>query len=278
MICLFKRHNPSEKVDETIVRKKIQSLRTVYKKELIKVEKSRKSGAGTDEVYVPTLWYYDLLSFTRDQEIPRKTVSSMRPNVHLDTEIVNDPAAPVGDHQHEQDSSTQGSDTIMECDRSLDDASEGSSQQPAPQCRRQKTPKRKETLPTSPDLMCLAKHIMASSAMDTFAQFMADRLGKLDANQRKHAERVIFETLSEADSGRLDETSTVKRSITHEPSWPEVQEPLRSTPVRRIGPQLNHLQTPPNHHFPQYSQSFISQLASPPRRFFSNSENQCQEL
>ncbi|XP_073411332.1 uncharacterized protein [Dendrobates tinctorius] len=97
MICLFKRHNPSEKVDETVVRKKIQSLRTVYKKELNKVEKSRKSGAGTDEVNVPTLWYYDLLGFTRDQELPRKTVSSMRPNVHPDTEIENDPDTPVGD-------------------------------------------------------------------------------------------------------------------------------------------------------------------------------------
>ncbi|CAJ0957693.1 unnamed protein product [Ranitomeya imitator] len=68
-----------ETVDENIVRKKIQALRTVFKQEVNKVEKSKKSGAGTDEVYVPKLWYYDLMAFTRDQEIPRpcQTVTSL---------------------------------------------------------------------------------------------------------------------------------------------------------------------------------------------------------
>ncbi|CAJ0956626.1 unnamed protein product [Ranitomeya imitator] len=71
LVALYKEHHPTETVDENIVRKKIQALRTVYKKEMNKVEKSMKSGAGTDDVYVPKLWYYDLLAFTRDQEIIR---------------------------------------------------------------------------------------------------------------------------------------------------------------------------------------------------------------
>ncbi|CAJ0963028.1 unnamed protein product [Ranitomeya imitator] len=56
-----------------------RSRLSVYKKEVNKVEKSQKSGAGTDDVYVPNLWYYDLLAFTRDQEIPRpcQTVTSL---------------------------------------------------------------------------------------------------------------------------------------------------------------------------------------------------------
>jgi len=28
-----------------------------------------KSGGGTDDVYVPSLWYFDELDFLRDQEI-----------------------------------------------------------------------------------------------------------------------------------------------------------------------------------------------------------------
>ncbi|XP_077112175.1 uncharacterized protein LOC143767620 [Ranitomeya variabilis] len=77
LVALFKQHHPTEPVDENIVRKKIQALRTVYKK-VNKVEKSMKSGAGTDDFYVPKLWYYDLLAFTRDQEIahPCQTVTS----------------------------------------------------------------------------------------------------------------------------------------------------------------------------------------------------------
>ncbi|CAJ0938723.1 unnamed protein product [Ranitomeya imitator] len=68
LVAIYKEHHPTETVDEHIVRKKIQALRTVYKKELNKVEKSLKSGAGTDDVYVPKLWYYDLLAFTRTRK------------------------------------------------------------------------------------------------------------------------------------------------------------------------------------------------------------------
>ncbi|XP_077112988.1 uncharacterized protein LOC143768183 [Ranitomeya variabilis] len=52
LVALYKQHHPTETVDENIVRKKIQALRTVYKKEMNKVEKSVKSGAGTDDVFV----------------------------------------------------------------------------------------------------------------------------------------------------------------------------------------------------------------------------------
>ncbi|GBN64239.1 hypothetical protein AVEN_77229-1 [Araneus ventricosus] len=30
-----------------------------------------KSGAGTDEVHTPKLWYYEMLSFLEDQTVPR---------------------------------------------------------------------------------------------------------------------------------------------------------------------------------------------------------------
>ncbi|XP_077148678.1 uncharacterized protein LOC143809484 isoform X2 [Ranitomeya variabilis] len=107
LVALYKQHHPTETVDENIVRKKIQALRTVYKKELNKVEKSVKSGAGTDDVYVPKLWYYDLLAFTRDQEIPRpsKTVTSLcapsaeeilpeSPDEHVPPEHLQTPLSP----------------------------------------------------------------------------------------------------------------------------------------------------------------------------------------
>ncbi|XP_069618525.1 uncharacterized protein [Ranitomeya imitator] len=79
LVAVYREYHPTETVDENIVRKKIQALRTVFKKEVNKVENSKKSGAGTEEVYVPRLWYYDLMAFTRDQEIPRpcQTVTSL---------------------------------------------------------------------------------------------------------------------------------------------------------------------------------------------------------
>lgn len=64
-----------EYVNISWVKCKIQNLRTVFKKELNKVEKSKWSGAGTDDLYHSPLWYYDLLTFTLDQEPVCKSVT-----------------------------------------------------------------------------------------------------------------------------------------------------------------------------------------------------------
>lgn len=50
------------------VAKKINSFRTIYRKELSKVKTSMRSDAGAEEIYRPSLWYFDLLSFLNDQE------------------------------------------------------------------------------------------------------------------------------------------------------------------------------------------------------------------
>ena len=45
------------------MKKKLHSLRTSFGKELNKMEKSRKSGSGTDDVYRPTYEFYEELKF-----------------------------------------------------------------------------------------------------------------------------------------------------------------------------------------------------------------------
>lgn len=59
------------------VAKKIQSFRGSFRKEMKKLEDSKRSGAGTDEIFTPTLWYFDLLLFTMDQELPTPSVSNI---------------------------------------------------------------------------------------------------------------------------------------------------------------------------------------------------------
>lgn len=50
--------------------KKIHGFRCCFRRELKKV-RGNKSGDGADDVYVPNLWYYDILSFIADSETPR---------------------------------------------------------------------------------------------------------------------------------------------------------------------------------------------------------------
>ncbi|KAJ8956003.1 hypothetical protein NQ318_006277 [Aromia moschata] len=59
------------------VYKKIQSLRGAFRKEFKKVSDSIRSGKGAEEIYSPTLWYYDLLLFTIYQEKPNESISNV---------------------------------------------------------------------------------------------------------------------------------------------------------------------------------------------------------
>ncbi|RZF33858.1 hypothetical protein LSTR_LSTR009882 [Laodelphax striatellus] len=49
----------------------------VYKKELNKVRKSEMSGAGEEDMCKPSLWYFNLLDFLNDQDVPRTPQETM---------------------------------------------------------------------------------------------------------------------------------------------------------------------------------------------------------
>ncbi|KAL4719703.1 hypothetical protein ACJJTC_007892 [Scirpophaga incertulas] len=58
------------------VTKKNNSLRSSRRNEKKKVKDSLKSGTSTDDVYQPSLWYYELLDFVDDQETARDPISN----------------------------------------------------------------------------------------------------------------------------------------------------------------------------------------------------------
>ena len=59
------------------VKKKINNFRTVFKKEVKKIDASAISASSADDVYTSSLWYYEHLLFLKDQETPRKSISSL---------------------------------------------------------------------------------------------------------------------------------------------------------------------------------------------------------
>ncbi|KAL4085314.1 hypothetical protein QTP88_027173 [Uroleucon formosanum] len=54
--------------DINCTKRKINTLRSNFRRELKKQINSRKSGAGSDDMYEPTVWYFNDLEFLRDQE------------------------------------------------------------------------------------------------------------------------------------------------------------------------------------------------------------------
>jgi hypothetical protein len=65
-------------------KKKIDSLRAGYRRELKKVNRPKGTGTGSEGVYIPNLWYFDDLSFLSDQEITRPSISNLE-----DDEVFN---------------------------------------------------------------------------------------------------------------------------------------------------------------------------------------------
>ena len=60
----------------TVIRK-INTFRSNFRRELKKVLESENSGAGIEDIYKSSLWYYDDLTFLRDQEMQQDGISSM---------------------------------------------------------------------------------------------------------------------------------------------------------------------------------------------------------
>ena len=58
------------------VKKTFNVLRTNFRKELKKVNDSKKSGTGIAELYAPSLWYYEAMMFLKDQETPATSRST----------------------------------------------------------------------------------------------------------------------------------------------------------------------------------------------------------
>jgi hypothetical protein len=73
---------------DTVV-KKINNLRSAFRKEDKKVTKSQVSIAGAEEMYAPRLWYYNQLLFLCDQEAPHSSTSSMQEEEEEEDSEVN---------------------------------------------------------------------------------------------------------------------------------------------------------------------------------------------
>lgn len=56
---------------------KVHSLKGQFRKEMKDFKTSQKSGAGTDNLYVPKLWCFDALRFLTDGEMPCGATSNL---------------------------------------------------------------------------------------------------------------------------------------------------------------------------------------------------------
>ncbi len=75
-VLLEKYREKYPNADKQEVVKKINSLRTNFRKELKRIREAEKSGAGADDVE-PSLWYFEEMKFLMTRETPTTSTSTM---------------------------------------------------------------------------------------------------------------------------------------------------------------------------------------------------------
>ncbi|PIO10841.1 hypothetical protein AB205_0132370, partial [Aquarana catesbeiana] len=109
--------------DIEFVERKIGSLRSTYRKELNKVQASMRSGAAAEDVYVPSLWYYNRMWFLEDQMEARESLSTLPSSLpstlpSTPTEASEDQPGPSIQEEVEEPSWSQedlSQDEALEC-------------------------------------------------------------------------------------------------------------------------------------------------------------------
>lgn len=74
LIEKYRERYPDAEKQEVV--KKINSLRTNFRKELKRIRDAEKSGAGAEDVE-PSLWYFEEMRFLVTQETPTASISTM---------------------------------------------------------------------------------------------------------------------------------------------------------------------------------------------------------
>ncbi|XP_077137585.1 uncharacterized protein LOC143803691 [Ranitomeya variabilis] len=196
LIELYNLQAPEEQATENVVKKKIQALRTVWRKELNKVLQSSKSGSSTEEVYVPKLWYFEYLNFLRDQEVPRSS-SCLRLLAPVEPTVPQNHVELDSQGQPEESAQDSGQDSAQ--DNAQDcSTSEIVEVAPARSQWRQGSRKRKATSDVSHELLSMAKKVLTrktSPALEAFGLYITDKLSTMETRQRTLTERLIFEAV-----------------------------------------------------------------------------------
>ncbi|XP_050343491.1 uncharacterized protein LOC126769002 [Nymphalis io] len=184
LVPILKKTKPIATIQD--VKKKINSIRSNYRRELRKIIASQRPGAKESDVYKPKIWYFPYLNFLRKLE--QRQTSAQQTEDLLDEE--NSPRL----HEISQVGTTFSSVTIPETPLS--------SRVKKRTSRGQLIDVPNPSLPKLCNDSCQPKKISNHIVLE-----WADILEKLDPLQRLYAKKAINDVLFEAELGNLHKHS-----------------------------------------------------------------------
>ncbi|XP_026481177.1 uncharacterized protein LOC113387989 [Ctenocephalides felis] len=176
--------------NRNLIVKKINSLHTNYKKENKKIDESKRSGAGTSEVYEPKLWYFKHLTFLDDDHsVPRAHDSNIS-GINFDQEIESDCFIDDGDEELSVRASS-----IPSC------SSEPSGSSRPPKRKRRSTT---EDLQNEV-LMSINKRLNnPTEDYEAYGKYIAATLRRMPKTQTPMLKNIIDQAIFKAEMGELN--------------------------------------------------------------------------
>ncbi|CAH1968636.1 unnamed protein product [Acanthoscelides obtectus] len=188
--------------NKKFVIKKISSLRSSFRRQIRRINSSKRSGVGTEDVPEPTLWYFDLLSFLMDQEESRAAVSSIEGN-NLDDQS----------QASETDAYTQHSDQDLDSSSVL---SPEAPQSATPSSRNKRTlncptwtQKKNKFLDASIKVLETPQQDVLEPQEITFGKNTGQQLQDIAVGQKIIAQKLILDVLYHAKLGNLTRSSHI---------------------------------------------------------------------
>ncbi|XP_077111406.1 uncharacterized protein LOC143767187 isoform X1 [Ranitomeya variabilis] len=201
MVNLCRSVCPSANIQ--FVKHKIANLRTVFKKEFNKVQVSRKTATSADDVYVPRLWYFDLLKFTIGQDAPIEGSSNSGESQECRQED-----EPVEETMEILEDSTNVSQVTS---NSQSEDVDYDPQEDMPFIRKRKKGKLYNDDDLSNELLSQAAAILSKNndEYDAFGVTVASKLRRMEEKQRLVAEVLVMDVLYKGMLNQLSEESYI---------------------------------------------------------------------
>ncbi|XP_063806711.1 uncharacterized protein LOC134989974 [Pseudophryne corroboree] len=187
--------------------KKIANLRTVFVKENRKVEESKRSGAGADNVYVPQLWYFKDLNFLLEKRSAKESMVVMAEFEEGSLDVDEAEGTPEED--------------LSRTPALINISPEEATSPPRPTGKR----KPRKTKFVEDPLLAEARSqlLRKPDEFDDFAAYVSKTMRKVSAQQQVECQRLASQVLYETLSGHL---TLEWRVHGPEPKAPATQFPL----------------------------------------------------
>lgn len=214
-----------------MVKRKINSLRSAYKKELNKVKESTKSRIGTSEIYEPSLWYFDLFKFLEDQQDVRGLTldNTIDDEDEEDFEDGNYPQVNVPHNLlDEEDDIGEESTYLSSSSESIPRENENRENETS-QSPRFKRKSSFKYISNKKPLRLLTDKLTKNKATTegeyaTFGSYVAAELRNMPSEMIPFVKKIINDAIFEGHMKSLNKTSSIKTdAIEQGPCWPPQQ-------------------------------------------------------